>query len=70
MKNDSLKVFLKVFVRLFSIFAYFCSAMCVFFLLKELDLSKSTIELVGEIIAIVHLVLLVALWKEFSGSEK
>ena len=69
MKNDSLKVFFKVFVRLFSILAYFCSAMCAYFLLKESDLSESIIELVGKIIAIVHFILLAALWKEFSGQE-
>ena len=69
MEKDSLKVFFKVFVRLFSIFAYFCSAMFIGFMLYQLGLPKSTLELVVPLIAIVHLILLAALWKEFSGQE-
>lgn len=70
MKKDSLKVYFKVFVRLFSILAYFGSAMCAYFMLKEFDLSESVIEIVGKAIAFVHLGLLVALWNEFSGNER
>lgn len=70
MKNDSLKVFFKVFVRLFSIFAYFCSAMWSFYVLDKLALPE-IVDYIAELVIIFgHLGLLVALWNEFSGNEK
>lgn len=67
MKNDSLKVYFKIFVRFFSIFAYFCSAMFIGFILYKSSLPESVSEFIGTAIAIIHLGLLAALWKEFSG---
>ena len=70
MKKDSLIVFLKVFVRLFSIFAYLGSTMWTCFILSKLGLPKSVLEFAMPLIAIGHLALLAALWKELSGSKE
>lgn len=69
MKKDSLKVFFKVFVRLFSILAYLGSSFWSYYVLDKLALPEIVSHFAGYVIIFGHLGLLVALWKEFSGQE-
>ena len=70
MKNDSLRVYLKMFVRLFPIFAYFGSAAWSYFMLDKLALPE-IVDYIAELVIIFgHLGLLVALFNEFSGKER
>ena len=64
------RIYFKVFVRLFPIFAYFGSAACCFYVLDKLALPE-IVDYIAELVIIFgHLGLLIALWNEFSGNEK
>lgn len=70
MKNDSHRVYLKIFVRLFPVFAYFGSAAFSFYIIGKLPLPE-IINYIAELVIIFgHLGLLVALFNEYSGQKE
>lgn len=63
-------VYLKLFVKLFPIFAYFGSAAWAYYILDKLALPEIVDYIAEFVIIFGHLGLLIALFNEFSVKEK